>query len=346
MLIEPKIKLMKNCSGIQFIIFIGLLLTFSSCTNKNCGEDIDISSIEVNVTIDRLENEFFNLKTKDAVLEYLDKHKVLAEVFYQRSQYPHDSIVVNSLLRLAQNPSLDTVYKETQQVFGEMKDLKAEFEAAFKRVKYFYPNFEAPKIETTVTGFVNGSDLYMSDSLIIIGLDWYLGEQGTFRPNDVPQYILARMRKEYIVPSAIMFLSSKYAAVDGEDKTMLADMLFYGKAYAFTKTMMPCTADSLIAGYTQRDVDGINHNQERIWSYFIDKSLLYDTNHSTKKKYVDERPSIPEIGDDCPGRIGRWLGWKIIQKYRKESGVEFADLMKETDAKKIFMQSKYRPENH
>jgi len=93
-------------------------------------------------------------------------------------------------------------------------------------------------------------------------------------------------------------------------------------------------------------VDGINHNQERIWSHFIDKSLLYDTNHFTKKKYVDERPSIPEIGDDCPGRIGRWLGWKIIQKYKKESGTELTDLMEEVDAKKIFMQSKYRPENH
>ncbi len=330
----------------QSLVFLGLLFTFYSCGDKNCGEDIDISSIEVAVTIERLEDEFFNLKTKEGVLDYLDKHQVLAEVFYHRSQYPHDSIVVNRLLALAKNPGLDTVYKETQEEFGNMADLKLEFEAAFKRVKYYYPDFEAPKIETTVTGFVNGSDLYMSDSLIIIGLDWYLGEKGTFRPMDVPQYILARMRKEYIVPSAIMLLSSKYAKVDGEDKTMLADMLFYGKAYEFSKTMMPCTPDSLIAGYTQYDVDGINHNQERIWSHFIDKSLLYDTNHFTKKKYVDERPSVPEIGDDCPGRIGRWLGWKITQKYRTESGVVFTDLMKETDAKKIFMQSKYRPENH
>lgn len=337
---------MKTHPILTYSLFLGLLFNFSSCANKNCGEDIDISGVEVNVTIDRVENEFFNLKTKEAVLEYLDNHKVLAEVFYQRSQYPHDSIVVNSLLALAQNPGLDTVYKETQQIFGDMADLKSEFEAAFKRVKYYYPDFEAPKIETTVTGFVNGSDLYMSDSLIIIGLDWYLGKQGTFKPMDVPQYILARMRKEYIVPSAIMFLSSKYAAVDGEDKTMLADMLFYGKAYEFTKMMMPCTADSLIAGYTQHDVDGINHNQERIWSHFIDKSLLYNTNHFTKQKYVQESPAIPEIGDDCPGRIGRWLGWKIIQKYKKESGAELTDLMKETDVKKIFMQSKYRPENH
>ena len=63
-----------------------------------------------------------------------------------------------------------------------------------------------------------------------------------------------------------------------------------------------------------------------------------------KKHYVEERPSIPEIGNKCPGRIGQWLGWKIVKAYMKNNpDVSLADLMAEKDAKKIFDHSRFKP---
>ena len=326
-------------------LFLSILL-ISSCGNKRCGEHINTSDININLEIERLEDDFFALTSKDEAIRFMDDNPVLTEAFYQRSQYPHDSILVNKLLALSSNPYLDTVRTEVDLLFDELADVRESFEDAFARIKYYYPEFEPPEIKTIITGLGDGSDLYVSPELIILGLDWFLGEKGTYQPQDIPQYIRKRLNKAYLVPSCLLFLSDSFNATTLEDKTMLAEMIYFGKAYAFTKEMLPCTPDSIILGYSQQEIDGINFNQERIWAHFVEESLLFETNHFVKTKYLNERPNVPEIGDKCPGRIGRWLGWQIIQNYREESGIDFVGLMKETDAGKIFTQSKYRPTPH
>src|SRR5690606_34800090 len=118
--------------------------------------------------------------------KFLETNEVLTKEFFQVAQYPHDSILVNSLFQLIQDPHIDTLYQESQKIFGDLSELKDEFTTAFKHIKYYYPEFEAPEIQTIVTGF--GRDLYISDSVIIIGLDYYLGEGATFRPLEIPNY--------------------------------------------------------------------------------------------------------------------------------------------------------------
>ncbi|MDP5120498.1 MAG: gliding motility protein, partial [Spirosomaceae bacterium] len=62
-----------------------------------------------------------------------------------------------------------------------------------------------------------------------------------------------------------------------------------------------------------------------------------------KERYIGERPGVPEIGPACPGRIGQWLGWRIVQAYREENpNSSLADLMKITNAQEILKGSKYR----
>ena len=314
--------------------FLGLLL-ISSCGDTPCGENINTDNIYINVEIERLEDEFFALRSPDDVLAFMDNNPALAEAFYQRSQYPHDSILVNKLLALSSNPYLDTIRREVDAYFDELTDIKTSFEHAFARIKYYYPEFQPPKLQTIITGLGDGGDLYISPELIIIGLDWFLGEDGTYQPQDIPEYIRQRLDKDYLVPSCILFLSDSFNATNLEDKTMLAEMIYFGKAYAFTEEMLPCLPDSIILGYSKEDIEGINFNQERIWAHFVDESLLFETNHFVKVKYLNERPNVPEIGEKCPGRIGRWLGWQIIKEYQKEAGIGFVELMQETDAGKL-----------
>ena len=88
----------------------------------------------------------------------------------------------------------------------------------------------------------------------------------------------------------------------------------------------------------------IHYNEGKIWAHFIEKSLLYETNHFKIIKYTGERPNIPEIGKQCPGRIATWVGWQIVRKYMAENpNVTLQQLMQETDAQKIFTQSRYKP---
>ncbi|MDQ4140161.1 MAG: gliding motility lipoprotein GldB, partial [Bacteroidota bacterium] len=61
-------------------------------------------------------------------------------------------------------------------------------------------------------------------------------------------------------------------------------------------------------------------------------------------KYLEDRPTVPEIDAKCPGRIGRWVGWQIVRIYMEENpDVTLQQLMAEKDAQKIFNESHYKP---
>jgi hypothetical protein len=52
---------------------------------------------------------------------------------------------------------------------------------------------------------------------------------------------------------------------------------------------------------------------------------------------------VVEIGNQCPGRVGRWLGWKIVRKWAQDKKVPLQKVMEEKSARKIFEQSGFKP---
>jgi hypothetical protein len=173
-------------------------------------------------------------------------------------------------------------------------------------------------------------------------LDYFMGKKGKYLP-EVYDYQLRKAMPEALVPQAVLLLSQRFNATNPKDKSLLTDMVWYGKSYVFGHTMMPEKADSLFIGYTSDQLSGSYENQESIWAHFIDNQLLYNNQDPVKAKYVGERPTTPEIGKSCPGSIGRWLGWRIVGKYFDENeNLKIQELMKMTDAQKIFEASKYK----
>ncbi len=327
---------------IRFLFFIVFVSFCWSCNSSpDAIERPDVSNIPVDVDIIRLEQELFNSQSKNEVKAFLEQNESFARNFLRIDEYPHDSVVANQLYSLIQNPSLDTVYQESQRIFGDMETIKKDFETAFKYIKYYYPEFEAPQIYTVVTGF--GNDLYVSDEMIVIGLDYFLGEQATYRPAQIPNYILRRYTPAHVVPTVMLLLSQQYNAIDKEDRTMLADMIYYGKSYYFTDFVLPQTPDSLLIGYTAEEMAGTQANERQVWEHFLKKELLYENNHMVKKKYLEERPNTLEIGNKAPGRIATWVGWQIVKDYMREhEEVALPDLMANPNARQILEESKYK----
>ncbi len=314
----------------------------SSCNNNRC-DGPDVSEIPINLQVNRLDETLFSLKSKEEIRQFLQQYPVYARNFVGIHNYPHDSIVVNELYRLIRDPHIDTLYRETQRTFGDLTRLKQEFEEAFRHVKYYYPDFQPPTLYTVFTGLGTvGSDLYVSDSIMMVSLDFFLGDSASFRPQ-VYDYILKRYSPEYIVPTVIMLYSGKYNQTSVKDETLLSDMVFYGKSYFFTQKIIPCLPDSMIAGYSEAQASLVENNTKVIWSHFVENELLFEKSNFIKPRYVDERPNTIEISNQVPGRIGRWLGWKIIQAYMQKTDSSLPALMQENNAQEIFRQSKYKP---
>jgi hypothetical protein len=290
-----------------------------------------------------LSDSLATLTTKESLVALLGRHTSLRDYLFRREEYPNDSVFINTLYNRFTNPHMDSLRMEVNRVFGDESTLKQEFIDAFKNLKHYYPDFVPPKIETTISGLDN--DLFVSDTLIIVSLDYFLGAGAKYRP-DMYDYLLRQYAKENIVPSCMLIygIDSRLNNTNPEDKTVLADMIAFGKAYHFAKQMVPCTPDSIFIWYTQEEVEGSRKNQDLIWARFIEDQILYSTSHMIKQKYLAERPKTVEVGEKCPGRIAQWVGWEIVKKYAEtHPNVSLPDLMKNRNADKIFKESKYKP---
>ncbi|MBC8111791.1 MAG: gliding motility lipoprotein GldB [Verrucomicrobia bacterium] len=327
------------------IILVAGSLLIGACNSAK--KDIDVSHIPLKVSIQRLEQILFRLKTKEEIRDFLQKNKLFAENYFQNPQATQDSALINELYKRISESSLQQFNQEIQKKYADVSDLENQFAEAFKHIKYYYPKFIPPQVCTIVTGFMpnvrgnyGGKDLFVSDKLIVVGIDFFMGKEASFVPQ-MEEYMLQNLKRENIVPTCMLGLSNQFNTTNPTDQTLLAEMLAYGKALAFVSQIMPQIPDSLIIGYTAKQVQGIEENTPVVWSHYVKEKLFYNTNHFVKAKYTQARPFTAEIGNNCPPRTGWWLGWKIAEKYiDKEHSLP--ELMQNTDAQQIFTESGYK----
>ncbi|QHL89401.1 gliding motility lipoprotein GldB [Nibribacter ruber] len=312
------------------------------CQKKGCQIPEEIANVPVKIEVEQLEKRFYAINGLPQMQQFLQQEPLFADRFLQRKSYPNDQLLAQNLLRMATDTSLARLVKQSDAAFGDLTEVEKELENGFKHVKHYYPNFYVPPVKSFVSGL--SRDLLVSDSLIVLGLDFFIGRKAAFRPQ-APQYILERYEKENLAPSVMLLVSNKFNKTDFVNSTMLEEMIDYGKSFYFVERMVPCTPDSLIIGYTGQAVADVQHNEGKIWAHFIEKGLLYETSQFTIRKYIGERPNIPEISARCPGRVGAWVGWQIVRQYmEKNPNVTLPQLMNEKDARKILDQSKYKPQ--
>lgn len=327
------------------LILAALLLYSCSQDREPCAFQPDVAATEVSLTWNSLEDSIAAISSKRDLVALLTRHPLLRDVMLNRPGYPSDSIFINELYARFTNPHIDTLAMEVRRVFGDQSELKDEFEQAFRNLKYYYPDFTPPRIETVITGLE--TDLFVSDSVIVLGLDHYLGPDSKYPLNHMYEYLRKKYRKEFIVPSTMLLfgIDERFNKFNPNDQSILAEMISYGKAYHFAKHMVPCTPDSVLIAYTAEEMKGSRANESLIWSRLIEDQVLFSTSRDDKKKYILERPKTYEVGDKCPGRIGQWVGWQIVRSYADDHpNATLPEIMNRSDASNLFRESGYKPQ--
>jgi gliding motility-associated lipoprotein GldB len=319
------------------------LVFMVACNEEKCRE----SSVEASpekLQVERLEEELFKAKSAGQVEAIFRNNPGFAIGFLDADQYPSEDIVAQRFFNLINDPSIDTLYQEVEEEYNNFSKVEEQLSCAFGKLKKLYPQTEVPKIQTVVTGLYR--DISFSDSLIVIGLDHFLGENAKYKPLDVPDYIYKRYSKKHMAAIVMSFVAGQHNKSNLNDKTMLAEMIDYGKTYYLVSQLLPCVPENIIIGYTDKEWSDSESNDDIIWANIIENELLYEVNHTKKNKFMGERPNVFEIGEDCPGRIGRWVGWQIVNAYMNQNPqTTIQQLMDMTSAQLIFEKSKYKPRN-
>ncbi|WMJ71816.1 gliding motility lipoprotein GldB [Cytophagaceae bacterium ABcell3] len=325
--------------------FTLIILLLISCKPDKSNKVIDeAENLSVNVQIERLEKQFFEAQSPEDIANIFSERPGLAAGYFQiKTPQDADKEYFKQTFNHFSNKHLNEFYQYTLNEYEDFSKVEEQLERLFKYISYYYPDYEIPTINTVVTGFRFDKDMHFSDSLIVISLDYFLDKNAPFRPAFY-EYILERYQKPYLVPMIGMGISSKFNKSNLKDESLLAHMIYYGKAHYFMEHVIPGIPDSLNIMYSSQELKDITENEDIIWAHFVNNKLLFDQSPKLREKYLGESPRINEIGEKCPGRIGRWIGWQIVKKYmEKNPDVTLQQLMEEQDAQKIFKLSKYKP---
>lgn len=297
---------------------------------------------KIQVKIERLDSLLFSCTNSEQIKVFIAQNQAFINTYFPQNRFGTSKDLEKMLLGLTQSQDLRKFHQNTLKLYN-FQALTNQLSEVFTNLKKAYPQSKTPRIVTTFTGFT-GTDLAVSDSLVIIGLDYFGGKKAPFRPN-LFTYQLRRYEPVNIAPQIALLLSKRYNETNLADESLLAEMVYYGKSYVFAQSVLAQTPDSTLLGYSTEQIAETEAAQDLLWGHFVEEQLLYKTDGYTKNKYVGENPSTPTVGPRCPGSIGRWLGLKIVQKYMAENPkLSLQNLMQTANAQKILEGSKYRGE--
>jgi len=326
-------------------IFVAILLWNCGTEEEQCVFVPDVPSADFPLELEHFEDTLANIRSKSELIGFLSRQPLIRDEMLRRAEYPNDSIFIDEMFSRFTNPGIDTLLAETRRVFGDGSELAAQFREAFANLQYYYPDFNPPKVKTVITGL--DTDLFVSDTLIVVGLDFYLGPDARYRPKAY-DYLMRRYDPDDIVTSCLLIygISNRFNKTDLKDRTVLADMIAYGKSFYFARHMLPCKPDSALIWYTADEISGAKSNEDLIWARFIQDKVLFSTNAIDKKNYLGDRPITIQVGEKCPGRIGQWVGWQVVKEYMaNHPEISLPELMRMDNAQTLFKSSNYKPQN-
>lgn len=322
------------------VLAFSCLVLFISACKTHCSEVIDTSKVIIDVKLARLDQEFGAIKSKEQAIAFLKKHPLFTS--YNLEGGKPVEVLIQEMLLLG-NDQLDTLQQDVDKQFGDFGAQKTSLEDLFRNTKYYYPDFRVPEVNTLISGF-GGFIIDDADSLMLIGLDYFLDSTAHYAPDrtEVPDYIKLHLNNNTIDTKAAFALSNRYTEYTNEQK-LINQMIKYGKQYYFMRQVLPCKGEHELLDYTAEQWAEIKSNEFNVYSYFSKNELFYNTKAENNRLFIGERPNCVEIGDDCPGRIGRWLGYEIVKSYAEKTEATLQQIMMETDHVKIFTQSGYKP---
>ncbi len=337
-----------------FLSFCGAMI-FGACSRT---KKVDVSNIPLDVKVERFDHDFDLLKTKPLtpqVAQLQKKYGVFYTDFIERILKlgsTADTSYYKNLRDVFAGQAYNDLKHDADAAYPNMDKQNTELTDAFRRIKYYFPQKELPKVYAYISGFQAQTSI--GDGYFAIGLDLFLGANSRFYQSQAlveafPLYISRRFTPDYITPRVIEGIAREDMFPEPDSNTtLLSKMIYNGKIMYFMDQTLPDFADSTKIGFTGKQTKWCHDYKGNIWRYFLEENLLYETDYQKIQKYLNEAPFTPGLGEDNDSapKLAVWTGWQIVKQYMdKHPDVTLPQLMADNNPQKILNESKYRPKD-
>jgi len=311
-----------------------LLIWFFISCNKEYQTPDKIKNIPITVKIKRFEKDFLNVQSND-FNQLKKKYPYLV---------PKNADADKTWIAEKKDTLVQEVLEETVKAFPNLVKQEEELSLLFKHIKYNFPEFITPEV-VTVTSMVDyRNKVLLQNNILLIALDTYLGENHKFYEG-FPRYIARNLTSEQLVADVANVYAKQYVK-NQNNRMFVTQMVHFGKLLYLKDQFMPFKPEYNRIGYTSKELEWAKVNESMIWSYFVDKNLLFSTDTKLSNRFIAPAPFSKfylAVDNESPGRLGQYIGWQIVRSFMKKNDVSLRELCTLSN-EEIFRKSKYKPQ--
>ena len=311
----------------HFLLFI-LLIALTACDRT----ERTISQIPMEVKVLRMDSIFF--------------HTPVEELPLIKAKYPlfFPENTTDEEWAKKQSDSLQKeLFSEINKTFGDFFDQKKTIKSIYQHIKYYFPQFTPPKVVTLTSDVDYSSRVIYADSLLLIGVDNYLGSKHRFY-SDMEAYIAQELDKKYL-PVDVALSFAEAIIPSSRNTTFLDEMIHEGKVLYLAHKFLPTVSEEDLLKYTSEKYQWTEENEAQIWRYFIENQLLYSTDRKILTRFIDMAPFSKfylELDNQSPGGVGRYIGLRIVTQYM-EKHPDALQKLGIIPTEELFKEANYKP---
>lgn len=227
-------------------------------------------------------------------------------------------------------PSLDSI----ESALGEMRRNFADR----------LPEVHFPTMYSIVSPF--NQSIFSVDTVMLVALNHYLGNDYEGYSYFEPYQRLTKHPEHISYDIAEAVIAAKYPYTAGKQPTALNRMLYEGALVTALMETIPDASLSEALGYTPQQLQWAQDNETRAWNAIVTRQLLYSTDPLISDRLTLPSPATTLIHPDSPGRLGRYIGYRIIQSYIDNNpGTDLSQLLSPAtyNSQSTLIKAKYSP---
>ena len=305
----------------------------------SCGRDLKedettaaIREIPMSVKVDRFDKRFAFAKAEEIPT-------LRAEYPFLFNQRTSDSVWIGRLNDTIQQE----INEEVLKVFPTLEPYQEDLKFTYQALDYHFSRFQPPRLYT-VTSYVDYRNrVLVADTLLFVSLDAFLGKNHHFY-DGFARYQAQSLSPDHLVPAVAQAYAQEYVP-PAQGRTLLDLMVHWGKVRYVMSQILNGASDAKVMDYTDEEWQYAEEVEDNVYRYFISKEYLYTTDPRVQKRFILPAPFTKfglEIDNDTPGRMGQYLGYKIVQSFMKENNLTLEQLIVYPETK-LFKESKYKP---
>ncbi len=328
------------------VLFLSVTLVTFLLTSWLLSLSADAEKLDLKVN--RFEQALFEINAEN-VVELSSKWKtdfgtfdeVFAGQIMQKGNLT-DEQYHRELLAFTQHKDMREAYDSVVIMFADFTAIQQELELAFWQFSNDFPSYPIPEITTFFGGFNYGVVTY--DDNIAIGLENFLGENSKYYSllGD-PSYLRFQKQKKFIASNVMEVWLNEYFQQYLGGRDLLSQLIYKGKVMYCIDKMLPELAMEDKFRFTAEQMDWAQENEASIWQYIVNDDLLFSKDEQQFRTFVNYAPFAKGMPEQAPGRVGYYIGYKMVSEFMDNNEIDVEQLMYITDSRKFLQQSKYKP---